>query len=131
MDQQIFEYVRLVFRRLREKILTLGLAIAVVSFAVVAVGMFIKPKYETAITIYADNKNVIKPLLEGQAAVTTPKTERIRIVKETMFSPRLLEEILPIVFPDYTAGDTQEAEKLMAQLRRLVLKSPMFEKSIS
>lgn len=117
MDQQIFEYIRFVMKRLKEKLLLLGLCVAVVSFAVLVAGMVIKPKFETAITIYADNKNVIKPLLEGQATVTTPKTERIRIVKETMFSPRLLEEILPIAYPDFISGDTQEAEKLMAQLR--------------
>ena len=90
MEQFIFEYIRLVLRRIREKSRYLLVAVALISFGILGMGMMFNPKYETAITIYADNKNVIKPLLEGQAAVTTPRTERIRIVKETMFSPRLL-----------------------------------------
>jgi polysaccharide chain length determinant protein (PEP-CTERM system associated) len=117
LDQQIFEYIRVVFQRLREKLLLLGIIVAVVSFGVLAAGMAIKPKYETSITIYADNKNIIQPLLEGRASVTTPKTERIRIVRETMFSPRLLEEILPIAFSEVDMSDTRQAEKFMAQLR--------------
>lgn len=117
MEQFILEYIRLIFKRIREKALWLGIGIAVISFVILGAGMTVKPKYETSITIYADNKNVIKPLLEGQAAVTTPKTERIRIVKETMYSPRLLEEILPVAYPSFTTEDTRVAEKLMGDLR--------------
>ena len=86
----------------------------IIGFAILVAGMFYQPKYQTSITIYADNQNVIKPLLEGQASVTMPKTERIRIVKETMFSPRFLQQVAKTSSGDSTliSGSEEMEEEI-------------------
>jgi polysaccharide chain length determinant protein (PEP-CTERM system associated) len=120
VDPHILQYVKVILTRLHSKALVVGLAIAVISFTMLGFGMMHNPKYETSITIYSDNSNVIKPLLEGQATVTMPRTERTRIVRETMFSHRVLDDVITLAFPDFILGDRQEAERLMAQLRAKV-----------
>jgi polysaccharide chain length determinant protein (PEP-CTERM system associated) len=117
LDQHLLQYIRAIFKEVRSKSLYLGLGVVVVSFVILGFGFTFEPKYETSITIYADNKNVIKPLLAGRAEITVPKSERLRIVKETMFSSRLLEEILSLAFSDFAPGDSRETENLKAQLR--------------
>ncbi len=126
MDPIIFQYVKEIFRQARRKIHWLLVSCAIISFAAMAIGINYKPKYETSITIYADNQNVIKPLLEGQATVTMPKTERIRIVQETMFSPRLLEQVVKASFGDTTLlSGTDEMEEAMIGLRKnIALSAP-------
>ncbi len=116
--QLILQYLRLFLLRVKTNLIKVLIGIAVISTVVLVVGMFHKPKYQTNITIFADNKNVIKPLLEGQAAVTTPKTERIRIVRETMFAPRLLEQVVTEVFSNQVQpGDNKTLENYMTMLR--------------
>ncbi len=94
---------------------------ALISFSVLIIGMNFKPKYETSVTIFADNQNVIKPLLEGQAAVTVPKNERIRIVQETMFAPRLLDRVVKATMGNQRiVTGTDEMEEAMTELRKTI-----------
>ncbi len=119
MDPILFQYIREIFRQIHKKLHWLLAATAAISFAMLLTGMTFKPKYETSITIFADNQNVIKPLLEGQAAVTLPKSERIRIVQETMFAPRLLEQVIKSSFSDPSlVSGSDKMEEAMAELRK-------------
>ena len=119
MDPIILQYIKDFFRQINRHALKLVVAASAISFVVLVIGALTDPKYETSITIYADDQNVIKPLLEGQASVTTPKNERIRVVREIMFAPRLLQQVIADAFPEHPAalegGD--RAEVLMRQLR--------------
>ncbi|MDG1226124.1 MAG: hypothetical protein P8P11_06190, partial [Burkholderiales bacterium] len=127
MDPIILYYVREILNQIRQKLKWLTAGGAFLSFTVLLLGMGYNPKYETSITIYADNQNVIKPLLEGQAAVTVPKNERIRIVQETMFAPRLLDQVIKSSFEEtsFTTG-TDEMEDMMVALRKdITLSAPV------
>ena len=119
MDPIILQYIKDFFRQINRHALKLVVAASAISFVVLVIGALTDPKYETSITIYADDQNVIKPLREGQASVTTPKNERIRVVREIMFAPRLLQQVIADAFPEHPAalegGD--RAEVLMRQLR--------------
>lgn len=118
MDLIILQYIREILAQLRKKIWWLFTGFAIVSVGLLVVGMMYNPKYETAITIYADNQNVIKPLLEGQAAVTMPRNERIRIVQEIMFAPRILEQVLRATVKDREVfADQDSLERAMKGLR--------------
>ena len=118
MNPLILLYVKEIYKQVRKNFHWLIFGAAVTSFVILGFGMTFKPKFETAITIFADNQNVIKPLLEGQASVTVPKNERIRIIQETMFAPRLLDEIIKQSFDDATlTSGSAEMEKIQAQLR--------------
>ncbi|XOV86643.1 MAG: XrtA system polysaccharide chain length determinant [Pseudomonadota bacterium] len=126
MDPIYFQYIKECFRQLRRNALKLIAAAAVISFGVLAAGALYQPKYETSITIYADNQNVIKPLLEGKASVTMPKSERIRIVREIMFSPRMLQQVIATAFEDSSLVPGSDAmEAAMKRLRdEIVIEAP-------
>ncbi len=121
MNALIFQYIQEIHKQLKIRTLWLIAGGALISFTVLIVGMNFEPKYETSVTIFADNQNVIKPLLEGQAAVTVPRNERIRIVQETMFAPRLLDQVVKSTFGNQTImTGSDEMEEAMTELRKTI-----------
>lgn len=70
-----------------------ALCFAVVSMAVLGVGLVYPKTFESSATIHADQQNIIRPLLEGQAA-TTSVTDQARVVREVVTSPRLLKQAI-------------------------------------
>lgn len=75
---------------LRYRLLAVALII-LVSSAVLAVGFAIPKTYTATATLYADQSNIIEPLLAGQAEVTT--IERINEAREILNTRRMLEDI--------------------------------------
>ena len=67
-----------------------GFAIAVV---ILVYGMFWQEKYTVSTSLYADQQNIIAPLLQGQAQVTKVE-DQLEIVKDLMLSNRILEQIV-------------------------------------
>lgn len=126
MNPLILLYIKEIYKQIHKNFHWLTLGAAAMSFIILSLGMSYKPKFETAITIFADNQNVIKPLLEGQASVTVPKNERIRIIQETMFAPRLLDEIVKQSFNDGSIiSGSAEMEKIQLELREdITLNAP-------
>ncbi|OUR99184.1 hypothetical protein A9Q81_11445 [Gammaproteobacteria bacterium 42_54_T18] len=66
---------------------------AVVSLVVVSFGLVFPKKYETSTTLYADQQNIIKPLLSGKAAITKVQNQA-KVVKEVIYSPRILNQVV-------------------------------------
>jgi polysaccharide chain length determinant protein (PEP-CTERM system associated) len=68
---------------------------AIVTLAVLAVG-FVWPKmYQAGATIFADQQNIIAPLLKGQAEITRPDdVDQLSIVRERLLSPAVLGQVL-------------------------------------
>jgi len=72
---------------------------AVIVFAVVTLGVlalgFVWPKmYQSGGGVFADEQNIIAPLLEGQTEVTRPDTDQLVIVRERLLSPSVLGPVL-------------------------------------
>ncbi|NNC54431.1 MAG: hypothetical protein HKO07_01775, partial [Pseudomonadales bacterium] len=65
----------------------------VVAVAVLAYGMLWQEKYSVSTTLYADQQNIIAPLLKGQAQVTEVE-DQLQVVKDLMLSNRILEQIV-------------------------------------
>lgn len=117
MDAIILRYLAVIWHEVVRHRKWVALGVTAISFGILAIGMSWNQQYETAITIYADDQNVIKPLLEGQAAVTQPRGERARIVREIVFAPRLLEKVITSVFDDAADLDDVAMDERMAKLR--------------
>ena len=69
------------------------LCYAVISLSVVSFGLVFPKKFETSTTLYADQQNIIKPLLAGKAAITKIQ-DQSKIVKEVIYSPRILNRVV-------------------------------------
>ena len=63
----IFVFARVVFKEVwinKFKVIISG---AIAAFSILLIGVGFPTKYETSMTMYADNQNILKPLLEKQA----------------------------------------------------------------
>ena len=89
----LLAYLPVVFRELWEQKFLTFLVFVSVAFTVLLVGMMWPVSYTTSATIYADNQNILKPLLAQQAAVTKV-SDQIRVVRDVIHSPRMLRGIV-------------------------------------
>lgn len=72
---------------------SLTVVFAIIALAVLVAGLFYKPKFESSVTIFADNQNVITPLLEGAAAQTRVE-DSATIARETLFSRDIVDDVI-------------------------------------
>lgn len=87
----IEERVKAVFRELQLNKNLIGVGFTLISLAFLAIGILIPKQYETTAVLYADLKNVIKPLLEGKATVT--EIDQAQVAKEAINTRRFIEEV--------------------------------------
>lgn len=97
---------------------TIGFAL--ISFVVLLAGVFWPEKYESAVTIYADQENIIKPLLEGKASVTKVE-DSAKVVREVIYSPRLLRRVVEEMDGLSAEKDPIEVERRVNALRGKIL----------
>lgn len=90
-SQFIVEFLQTLLRELSRKRLVAVLAFCLTSLAVLAVGMVWPLQYQTAATIYVDERNIIQPLLEGQAAIRT--VNRAEEAKDKIYTRKILEKV--------------------------------------
>ena len=76
-------------RELRRRKWLSFLIFMTVSFVVLGVGLLWPQKYTSSLTIFVDDQNIIRPLMEG-SAVTTGISDRINEAEEMFFSRRVL-----------------------------------------
>jgi len=94
-DSNYLHYVQVFFKELHLHKRKVVLCFAIVSFVTLVVGMLYPQKYKSTSTIFADQQNIIKPLLEGKASVTKIR-DRVRVVREVITSPRLLGQLVEL-----------------------------------
>ena len=78
-------------RELSRKRLLAVFVFCVTSLAILGVGMVWPLKYITSATLYVDEKNIIEPLLEGQAEVQD--VNQAQEAKEKIYTRRILEKV--------------------------------------
>ena len=108
-------------RELRERKWLSFFLFAFVSLSVLVVGLIWPQKYQSTLTIFADDQNIIRPLMEG-SAVTTKITDRASAAKETLFSRRVLFPLVENV--DVWGGQETtkiQKEQKLAQLRSAII----------
>lgn len=89
----IIEFVRVVLREAINFKTLFVVFFAIISLLVLAVGAVYPKKFTSETKIFADNQNIIKPLLQGQAS-TTNISNQVRSVRESVTSPRLVRQLL-------------------------------------
>ncbi|MEM9601684.1 MAG: XrtA system polysaccharide chain length determinant [Pseudomonadota bacterium] len=71
----------------------LTVAFAVIAILMLVLGWFYKPKFESSVTIFADNQNVIAPILEG-ATAQTQVADSEAIAREIIFSRDIVDDVI-------------------------------------
>lgn len=93
-----------------------ALCFAVVSMAVLGLGLVYPKTFESYATVHADQQNIIRPLLAGQAATTTV-TDQTRVVREVVTSPRLLKQAVEELELAKEPGNPVAVESAISRLR--------------
>lgn len=91
-DSNYIQYVTVLLKELALHKGKVAISFAIFSMITLVVGIFYPLKYQSSTTIYADQQNIIKPLLAGQASVTRVQ-DRARVVREVIYSPRILKKV--------------------------------------
>ncbi|KZZ63305.1 hypothetical protein A3763_20995, partial [Oleiphilus sp. HI0128] len=104
-----------IFRELWQRKFLCLFGFTVVSFAVLVTGIFWPSKFETSATIFADNQNILKPLLATQAAQSKVQNHT-KVVRDMIQSPRILKTVVENV---YGIDSFESAEELGQQINSL------------
>lgn len=115
MDFALFaSYCNAVYRELWQRKFLALFVFAIVSFAVLLVGMAWPSKFETTATIFADNQNILKPLLQNQAAQKHVQ-DTTKVVRDMIHSPRILKTVVEKVY----GSQFESAEELGQTINQL------------
>ena len=93
-----------------------AIGFAVVTFVVLAAGFLWPKKYEASAIVFADEQNIIKPLLSGSAEVTKPDIDQAAIAKDRILSNRSLGQAL-VGAKWIKSTDDPAADALMRSIR--------------
>ena len=89
----VFLYVRAILRELWIHKFKAVLAGFMVGFIVLMIGTTWPVKYESSMTIFADNQNILAPLLSSQATVVRV-SDQVRLVQNAMLSPSIVNKVI-------------------------------------
>jgi len=79
-------------KEVRNRKWTFFLLFAAISSLLLVIGFVWPEKYSSTVTIFVDDQNIIRPLMEG-SAVTTKITDRSSEAKQLLFSHRVLSKL--------------------------------------
>lgn len=115
---EIFKYIKVAWRELCQRKFKVALAVTVFSFAIMFLGMVRLSNFSSSVTIFADNQNIIKPLLGAKASVTGVKQNRTEQVRDIIHSPRLLTQVITEVYGENAFPTAKSKELKLNQLRK-------------
>lgn len=95
MQIPIEQLIRILIREARARKVVMFALFGFLSVVVLVVGANWPKKYVSTTTLFADQKNIIRPLLEGSATLTQV-TDHANFCREVIFSRALLEKILDV-----------------------------------
>lgn len=87
----IVEILKAVFRELLAFKKWVVVLFVLISFSILILGVRWPERYETGTTLYVDASNIIKPLLEGRAEVTT--VDRSKEAGELIYTRKILSKV--------------------------------------
>ena len=117
MTPLIREWIYALLKEINQHKGKVAVAFCVVTLSVLALG-FIWPKmYQASAIVYADEQNIIKPLLQGQAEVTRPDTDQLAVISERLSSPAVLGQALLAANRVKSLDDSYALEPKLKELR--------------
>jgi len=114
---EIFRYIAVVWREICQRKFKVAFLMTIISFAIIFVGMLRPPSYSSSITIFADNQNIIKPLLGSKASVTELKQNRSNQVRDIIYSPRILSDVIDSVYGEDSFPTPLSKDIKISQIR--------------
>jgi len=111
----LMQYVDVVFREMWQRKFLCLFGFALISYLVLTIGIFWNSKFEVSTTIFADNQNILKPLLAEQATQGKVQNQE-SVVKEMMYSPRILKQVVENI---YGLDSFESVEALGKKINRL------------
>lgn len=112
----LLKFIEVVVREVWQRKFVCLFGFAVASFLVLLVGMFWPSKFEASATIFADNQNILRPLLQNQAA-QSDVLNQTKVVRDTMHSPRILNRVIDEVFANKYFESAEEKGVFLNTLR--------------
>lgn len=94
-----------------------ALVFAAVTFITVVVGFVWPKQYQASAVVFADDQNIIKPLLSGSAEVTKPDIDQAAIVRDRIFSNQILGQALVEAKWAKSATDLSALDPMIRTLR--------------
>ena len=85
--------VKIILREIYTQRMKLLLFFTLISLFILFLAVIMPKKYTASSQILAENEDIIRPLLEGQA-VTTQVVDELSIVKQLMFSQKIMESLV-------------------------------------
>ena len=98
---------------------TLVVLFCLISLSLLVFGLFWPKNYTSYTTVYVEQKNIIKPLLEG-AAVTTDVADRSKIVREAIYSRSMLKTLLKETGQLQNGISKEELEKQLERVKKKI-----------
>lgn len=93
----IIEFIKVVAREVWQRRFLCFVGFVAVSFVILVIGILWPSTFQTSVTIYADNQNILGPLLKNQAAQTKLK-DQTKVVKDMLHSPRILQQVAEKIY---------------------------------
>ena len=125
-DISPIDYVKLILKEGRRRIVFLTAIFAGISVLALLIGMFVLAKnYTASVTILAQDSDIIQPLLEGRA-VSTGVADRAGLARQIIYGRKVLSEIVQVGRWDQEEELSAIArDRLMEDIRnRAVVTSP-------
>lgn len=89
----VTEFVKVLLKEIADRRVMITFVFAGTLLTLLAIGLFFPLNFVSTTTIRADQQNIIGPLLEGQAEVTKI-ADQTRVVREVIYSPRILARVI-------------------------------------
>lgn len=116
----LLNYLKILWRELLRLRFTAVIGYIVITSLVVLIGYSWPVKYESSTTIYADHQNVIRPLLDERARVARVP-DQTRVVREMIYSPRLLQKAIKTSWPETEDISPEDLERIVDRVRTNIL----------
>ena len=112
----LLKHVNVVFREIWQRKFLCLLLFAAISFVVLIAGMMKPSKFVVSATLFADNQNILKPLLQNQAAITNVQNQT-KVVKDMIGSPRILKKVVDDIYGSNNFDSAKEVGQKINELR--------------
>ncbi|WNO09037.1 XrtA system polysaccharide chain length determinant [Teredinibacter sp. KSP-S5-2] len=114
--QDLLNYLKILWRELLRLRFAAVLGFIVITSLVVLIGYSWPTKFSSSTTIYADHQNIIRPLLDKSAAVSKVE-DQTRVVRDVIYSPRILQQAIRATWPKTENLSPAEVERIVERVR--------------
>jgi polysaccharide chain length determinant protein (PEP-CTERM system associated) len=117
---EIFKYTAAVWQEICLKKFKAALFVTLISFSILAIGIYKPSVFHSETTIFADTQNVIEPLLGKQTSITSVKQSQTAQVRDVIFSPRQLNKVIDALYGKNAFPTAQLLADEWASLRQSI-----------